>query len=34
VVVATVGEQRLGAPSRPAGPAADGRHPVEQFEQL
>ena len=34
VVVAAVGEQRLGSSPGPAGSAADGRHPVEQFEQL
>jgi hypothetical protein len=34
VVVAAVGEQRLGASSRSADTAADGRYPVEQFEQL
>ena len=34
VVVATVGEQRLGSPSWPSGPAPDGRHSVEQLEQL
>ena len=34
VVVAAVGEQRLGTTPGPADPAADGRHPVEEFEQL
>ena len=34
VVVAAVGEQRLGSPSRPADTATDGRYPVEQIEQL
>jgi hypothetical protein len=34
VVVAAVGEQCLGAPSRPADAATDGRYPVEQLEQL
>jgi hypothetical protein len=34
VVVAAVGEQRLGPSPGPADSAADGRHPVEQFEQL
>ena len=31
VVVATVGEQRLGSSSRPTDAATDGRHPVEQL---
>jgi hypothetical protein len=34
VVVAAVGDQRPRSSSRPADAAADGRHPVEQFEQL
>jgi hypothetical protein len=34
VVVAAVGDQDLRSPSRPADAAADGRHPVEQFQQL
>ena len=34
VVVASVGDQRPRSASWPAGPAADGRHPVEQLEQL
>ena len=34
VVVAAVGDQRARPPSRPAEPTADGRYPVEQFEQL
>ena len=34
VVVAAVGDQRPRSASWPAGAAADGRHPVEQFEQL
>ena len=34
VVVAALGEKRLGSSSGPAGPAADGRHPVGQLEQL
>ena len=34
VVVAAVGDQRVGSPSRPADAAADRRHPVEQREQL
>ena len=34
VVVAAVGDQRLGASSWPADAAADGRHSVEQLEQL
>ncbi len=34
VVVAAVGEQRLGASSWSADTAADGRYPVEQLEQL
>jgi hypothetical protein len=34
VVVAAVGEQRLGSPAGPADATADGRYPVEQFEQL
>ncbi len=34
VVVAAVGDQAAGPASWPADAAADGRHPVEQFEQL
>jgi hypothetical protein len=34
VVVAAVGKQGLGSSSGPADTAADGRHPVEQLEQL
>ena len=34
VVVAAVGEQCLGSASGPADAAADGRHAVEQFDQL
>jgi len=34
VVVAAVGDQRPWSASRPADSAADGRHPVEQLEQL
>ena len=34
VVVATVGEQRLGSTSRPTDSAADGRHAVEQLDKL
>jgi hypothetical protein len=34
VVVAAVGDQRARASSRAADPSADGRHSVEQFEQL
>jgi hypothetical protein len=34
VVVAAVGEQRLGPSSRPADPPADGRNAVEQLDQL
>ena len=34
VVVAAVGEQRLGSSPRPADAAADGRHPVEKIDQL
>jgi hypothetical protein len=34
VVVATVGEQRLGPSPGPADPAADRWHTVEQFDQL
>jgi hypothetical protein len=34
VVVAAVGDQRPRPASRPADPAADRRHPVEQVEQL
>ena len=34
VVVAAVGDQRPRSASWPADAAADGRHPVEQFEQL
>ena len=34
VVVATVGEQRRGSASWPADAAADGRHSVEQLDQL
>jgi hypothetical protein len=34
VVVATVGDQRPRSASWPADAAADGRHPVEQLEQL
>jgi hypothetical protein len=34
VVVAAVGEQCSGSSSGASDPAADGRHPVEQFEQL
>ena len=34
VVVAAVGDQRPRSVSWATGAAADGRHPVEQFEQL
>ena len=34
VVVAAIGEQRLGPSTRPPDSATDGRHPVEKFEQL
>jgi hypothetical protein len=34
VVVAAVGEQRLWSSSWPADAAADGWHPVQEFEQL
>ena len=34
VVVAAVGEQCFGSSSGPSDTAADGRHPVEQFEQV
>ena len=34
VVVAAVGEQPLRTPAWPAGTPANGRHPVEQLEQL
>ena len=34
VVVAAIGEQCSGPSSGPADAAADGRHPVEEFEQL
>ena len=34
VVVAAVGEQCLWSSAWPADAAADGRHPVEKFEQL
>ena len=34
VVVAPVGDQRPGSASGPAGVAADGRHSVEQLDQL
>jgi hypothetical protein len=34
VVVAAVGEQSLGSPPRPARTAANGRHSLEQVEQL
>jgi hypothetical protein len=34
VVVAAVGDQRPRPPSRPPDPASDGRHAVEQLEQL
>jgi hypothetical protein len=34
VVVAAVGDQRPRSASWPADAAADGRHPVEQLEQL
>jgi hypothetical protein len=34
VVVAAVGDQCSRSASRPASSAADGRHPVEQVEQL
>jgi hypothetical protein len=34
VVVAAVGEQRLGSSSRPPNPATDGRYAVEEREQL
>jgi hypothetical protein len=34
VVVAAVGGQTVGAPSRPADLALDRRHPVEQRDQL
>ena len=34
VVVAAVGEQPLGSPPRPARTAANGRHSLEQVEQL
>jgi hypothetical protein len=34
VVVAAVGEQPLRSPAWPSGFAANGRHPLEQVEQL
>jgi hypothetical protein len=34
VVVATVGDQRSRPAAWPTDPAADGRHPVEQFQKL
>jgi hypothetical protein len=34
VVVTAVSEQRLGSSPRPADPAADGRYPVEEVDQL
>ena len=34
VVVAAVGEQRLGSSPGPADSAADGRHPIEKVAQL
>ena len=34
VVIAAVGNQRLGASSRSADAAADGRHPVEELHEL
>ena len=34
MVVATVGEQRLWASPWPSDAATDGRHPVEEFDQL
>jgi hypothetical protein len=34
VVVAAVGEEPLGSPTRPAGAPAHGRHPLEQVEEL
>jgi hypothetical protein len=34
VVVAAVGEQRARPLARPAGAASDGRHAIEQLEQL
>jgi hypothetical protein len=34
VVVAAIGEQRLGPSTRPPDSATDGRHPVEEVEQL
>jgi hypothetical protein len=34
VVIATVGEQRLWSASRPADASSDGRHAVEQLDQL
>ena len=34
VVVAAVGEQRERPPTRPAGPAAHRRYPLQQVEQL
>jgi hypothetical protein len=34
VVVAAVGEQRFGPSPRPADSSADGRHAVEQLDQL
>jgi hypothetical protein len=34
VVVAAIGDQLVGAATRPAGQPGDGRHPVEQRDQL
>jgi hypothetical protein len=34
VVVAAIGEQPVGSSSWPAGAAANGRHPLEQLEEL
>ncbi len=34
VVVAAVGEQSIGSPSRPAGASTDRRHPIEQIDKL
>ena len=34
VVVAAIGDQLVGAATRPARQAGDGRHPVEQRDQL
>lgn len=34
VVVAAIGDHGTGSASWPADPAADGRYPVEQLEQL